>query len=71
MAQFWLKTWRLDLMVAASLLTRIPIKVPENAYERQAEAVWAYGLIGMAWTAAHGGGAYWIGSWDYFNRGHA
>ena len=52
MAQFWLKTWRLDLMVAASLLTRIPIKVPENAYERQSEAVWAYGLIGVLWAAA-------------------
>ena len=52
MSQLWLKTWRLDLMVALSLLTRIPIKVPENAYERQAEAVWAYGLIGVLWAAA-------------------
>lgn len=51
MAQLWRKTWWLDLMVVLSLLTRIPIKVPENAYDRQAEAVWAYGLIGMLWAA--------------------
>ena len=50
MSPFWLKTWLLDLLVALSLLTRVPVKVPKSAYERQAEAVWAYGLVGMLWA---------------------
>ena len=38
-----------DIFVALSLLTRIPIKVPDHAYNRTDKAVWAYFLAGVFW----------------------
>ena len=39
-----------DIRVALSLLTRLPINVPEGAYERANNAVWAYGAAGVVWA---------------------
>ncbi|MEM9579659.1 MAG: adenosylcobinamide-GDP ribazoletransferase, partial [Pseudomonadota bacterium] len=49
-----------DPVVAASLLTRLPLRVPEAAFARSAEAAWAYPLVGVltgAVVAAAGLGA--------------
>ena len=51
-----------DLQLALSLLTRLPVRV--SAYERSAEAAWAYPLVGvvLGTLAALGGlAAGWIG----------
>ncbi len=39
-----------DIRVALSLLTRLPIYVPTEAYERAHKAVWAYGGAGVVWA---------------------
>ena len=36
-----------DMSLALSLLTRLPIKVNEDAYEKSANAAWAYPLVGL------------------------
>ena len=36
-----------DILVALSLLTRLPIKLSEDAYEKSAKAAWAYPLVGV------------------------
>ncbi len=38
-----------DILVALSLLTRIPLKVPAHAYNRMDKAVWAYVFAGIIW----------------------
>jgi len=35
-----------DIKLAVSLLTRLPVRLPESAYTRSAEAAWAYPLVG-------------------------
>lgn len=37
-----------DPRLALSLLTRLPVKLPEAAYARSAQAAWAYPLVGVA-----------------------
>ena len=37
-----------DIAVAASLLTRLPIRLPDEAYTRGAQASWAYPLAGVS-----------------------
>ena len=44
-----IKTLFEDICVALSLLTRLPIKVPDHAYDRTEKAVWAYFLAGVFW----------------------
>ena len=39
-----------DILVALSLLTRLPIKVPRHAFDRAHLAVWAYGIPGFIWA---------------------
>ena len=39
-----------DIMVALSLLTRLPIHVSADAFKRAHKAVWAYGVAGLAWA---------------------
>lgn len=36
-----------DTALALSLLTRLPIKLSESAYQHTAQAVWAYPLVGL------------------------
>ena len=45
-----LKTYLDDIRVALSLLTRLPIRVPTDAYQRSHKAVWAYGAAGAVWA---------------------
>ncbi len=45
-----IKIYLNDIRVALSLLTRLPIHVPTEAYNRAHKAVWAYGGAGMAWA---------------------
>ena len=39
-----------DTGVALCLLTRIPLQLPEIAFERSKQAVWAYGIVGILWA---------------------
>jgi adenosylcobinamide-GDP ribazoletransferase len=53
-----------DPTLALSLLTRLPIKVGEAAYERSAHAAWAYPLVGIATgiiACVAAGLAFWFG----------
>lgn len=36
-----------DIFLCFSLLTRIPINLPQNAFERQSRATWAFPLVGL------------------------
>lgn len=36
-----------DPLIALSLLTRLPLRLPESAFARSAEAAWAYPLVGI------------------------
>lgn len=36
-----------DIAVALSLLTRLPVRLPDTAYARGAQAAWAYPLVGL------------------------
>lgn len=37
-----------DPLLALSLLTRLPLRLPDAAFERSAQAAWAYPLVGLA-----------------------
>ncbi|WP_420567881.1 adenosylcobinamide-GDP ribazoletransferase [Thalassovita sp.] len=43
-----------DLPVALSLLTRLPLRLPEDAYARASQAAWAYPLVGLVISALAG-----------------
>ncbi|PIE11581.1 MAG: adenosylcobinamide-GDP ribazoletransferase [Rhodobacterales bacterium] len=49
---------RQDLPVALSLLTRLPLHLPETAYARGARTAWAWGVVGAMLGAL--GGAVWL-----------
>ena len=44
-----LRNLSLDILVALSLLTRIPLKLPEDGYQNSARAVWSYWIVGVIW----------------------
>lgn len=41
-----------DIAVAVSLLTRLPLRLPDHAYARGARAAWAYPLAGLVLSGA-------------------
>ena len=43
-----IKKWIWDIVVAATLLTRLPLPhAPQSAFDRQADSVWAFPIIGL------------------------
>lgn len=48
-----------DLWLAHSLLTRLPLRLPDSAYARAAQAAWAYPLVGLV-IGALAGLAGWV-----------
>lgn len=50
-----------DIAVALSLLTRLPVRLPDAAYARGAQAAWAYPLVGLV-LGAGAGLAGWLAS---------
>lgn len=53
-----------DPLLALSLLTRLPVKLANDAFDRSAQAAWAYPLVGFVTGALSGGAgllALWLG----------
>ncbi len=53
-----------DPALALSLLTRLPVKLDQAAYERSAQAAWAYPLVGIVTgliASIAAGVAFWVG----------
>lgn len=65
-------------LLALSLLTRLPIRLPEGAYENSARAAWAYPVVGVvtglicsfaAWVALGAGLPVWVAALVYLGAG--
>ncbi len=53
-----------DIAVAIGLLTRLPVKLPQSAYQRGAQAAWAFPVVGLVLAgavSACAGLALWLG----------